>query len=434
MSRQEPTRSYRPAPPAARGLLRRRSTRSLVTVPRSMAESHPFEPPRAAELRKLRGENELLRLVEESLADRAVIGLDSQGFIVAWSAGATRLLGYAAEEIVGRSYAQLFGAGDLEAELPRRLLTEAVSRGQVEGEASPFGRDGAVRSAQVSLRARHDAGSHAGFALFVCAATAPERSDETLHERCRESAHLARLGAIGQMTAEFVHELQQPLAAAVNYARACLNVGRSGRYELPVEVLTWMERSAEQSLRAIEISQRLAGFAKKGTGERTEVPIERLFRQVLAFARPESYATAPAIAIETVLDESAPCIFADPVQIEQVLLNLLRNALEAMREAPGRNHRLTLRTTAVGPDVAVSVADTGPGIPPERLAKLFEPFFTTKTSGLGLGLSISRSIVENHGGRMTVASSAAGTSFTFTLPQPREGNEYVESPVSFDRR
>lgn len=154
--------------------------------------------------------------------------------------------------------------------------------------------------------------------------------------------------------------------------------------------------------------------------------IETLFDHALALALPSSSfgaATVPPIVVEKLFDDSAPPAFADPVQIEQVLLNLVRNAIQAMHTAPSRNHRLTLRTTSVGRDIAVSVADTGPGIAAERRGRIFEPFYTTKSARLGLGLSISRTIVEQHGGRISVDSSTGGTIFTFTLPKAQTGDE-----------
>lgn len=221
------------------------------------------------------------------------------------------------------------------------------------------------------------------------------------------------------MVAELAHEINQPLAAAANYARACLNFGRSGKYGVAPEALEWMDRCVEQSLRAVRIAKRLGSFVKKDAGERSFVQVNTLVEQVLALTDSAIRCGADGakpIEVDVQLAPAALEIEADSVQIEQVLLNLVRNAIEAMQETPGRRHVLTVRTSRDDRSAVVSVADTGPGIPAERLADLFEPFFTTKPTGVGLGLSISREIVESHGGRMTVRSSPSGTIFTCNLP------------------
>lgn len=257
-----------------------------------------------------------------------------------------------------------------------------------------------------------------GSVLRIDAAAQPTDVDR-LRGRFADTAQLARLATIGRMVAELAHEINQPLAAAANYARACLNFGRSGRLVVAPEALEWMNRCAEQSLRAVRIAKRLGSFVKKDDGARTFVQVNTLVEQVLALPqstiRSGADAAAP-IEVSVQLDAGAPEVEADQVQIEQVLLNLVRNAIEAMQEMPGRRHVLTVQTALDDLSAVISVADTGPGIPAERLADLFEPFFTTKPTGVGLGLSISREIVEDHGGRMTVRSSPAGTVFAFTLP------------------
>lgn len=242
---------------------------------------------------------------------------------------------------------------------------------------------------------------------------------------------------IDQRAAELAHEITQPLAAAANYVRACINTVRSGRCSVLPEILDWMERSSEQSLRAIRIVGSLSGFAEREAGRRAGVRVDILLEEVLmlAFAPPPGAAPSPPpIDVETVLDGDVPGVFAEPVQIQQVLFNLVRNAIEAMHAAKQPSRKLTIRIACDDRFVSVAVADNGPGIKPERLERLFEPFFTSKSSGSGLGLAISRSIVESHGGRLTVDSSDSGTTFMFSLPIAGEEEFHAKRRGGLDHR
>lgn len=364
-------------------------------------------------------ETELARLLSENLPEHAVVLLDSQGYVVRWNVGAERLLGFTADEVIGRSYTSFFASDD------RRSRESAPPvDGRRETEALFLRRDGSTFPVHLTFLSPADDRALGGFVLLIHDVTERNRTEELLRSRFVETAHLARLSVIGQMVAEFAHEINQPLAAAANYARACINFGRSGRCVIAPEALEWMERSAAQAMRAVQIAKRLGAFVKKADGERTFVQVNTMVEQAVVLIRSMLQGGVEALApitIETDFTASALEITADPVQIEQVILNLMRNAVEAMNEVKTRRHTLTLRTSIDAEFITVSIGDTGPGVAPDKLARLFDPFFTTKPSGLGLGLSICRTIVEQHGGRMTVASSPAGTVFSFTLPLPPGG-------------
>ena len=170
---------------------------------------------------------------------------------------------------------------------------------------------------------------------------------------------------------------------------------------------------------AIEIVKRLGSFVKKDGGARTVVDINRIVEQVVASSVPVRTPSSDGATVELDLfvDPSIPPICVDRVQIEQVLLNLTRNGVEAMLESASAVRKLTLRTSHDAEHVYVTVADTGPGISADNYRRLFEPYFTTKSGGMGLGLSISRSIVEDHNGRLDVETSPRGTTFRFSLPK-----------------
>jgi C4-dicarboxylate-specific signal transduction histidine kinase len=221
------------------------------------------------------------------------------------------------------------------------------------------------------------------------------------------------------MLSALAHEINQPLAAAANYARACVRFAKSDEGVTKQQLIQWMEKAAAQSERASEIVKRLRAFMKKDRTNRSTVNLNRLVDDVIrlpTLISPSSgFGTAPTIGLE--LDELLPSVFADKVQIEQVLVNLIRNAVEAMEGKSGDQHRLTIRTESKDGTVVVRVTDTGYGITAEHQAQLFNPFFTTKSEGMGLGLSISRSIIESHGGQMIVETrSGHGTTISFLLP------------------
>lgn len=368
-------------------------------------------------------EAKLAQLLADHLPQHAAMMLDTAGTIVHWSIGAEKMLGFTAAEIVGSNHTLLFAASE-EAAPPAPLLPSDGSLDRRATEANLVRCDGSLIPVRLALVPCDDSETSGNFALLIHEVTDRNRSENLLRSRFTETAHFARLSAIGRMTAELAHEINQPLAAAANYARACINFGRSGRFLVAPEAIEWMERCATQALRAVQISKRLGAFVRKADGQRTWVQINTTVEQTLLLTRSMMMAhedSRAPIEIRTDFDVSAPEIIADPIQVEQVLLNLIRNSVESMQEVKTRSHTLTVRTATDANFVTVTVADTGSGIAPDKLAGLFDPFFTTKPSGLGLGLSISRTIVEQHGGRMTVESSSAGTAFSFTLPLPPGG-------------
>lgn len=234
-----------------------------------------------------------------------------------------------------------------------------------------------------------------------------------------DAAHAARLSAVGRMFSELVHELNQPLAAAANYARACVAFAHStGSQAEPM--VEWMQKAVDQTSRAIELVKRLSSFVRKDGGLRGQVDINRRIEQTVSWLVPAIHtptAEGAALQLELNLDQNIPEIEADGVQLEQVLVNLIRNAIEAMHDAAIRAPRLCIETSQDADSVAIAIRDNGPGISPHNLQKLFEPYFTTKAAGMGLGLSLSRSIVEDHDGSFHVDSSSNGTTFQFTFPK-----------------
>ena len=229
-----------------------------------------------------------------------------------------------------------------------------------------------------------------------------------------EVAHAARLTTLGGMAAGLAHELNQPLAAVVSYARGCARRLESG--EIPkAALLEVLEEISAQALRAGEVLRRIRDFLR-GESHRESVDLNDVVRRALRFA--EAEARRADVKIELGLSPEPLRLEVDPIQIEQVILNLVQNGFEVMASNNGTERVLAIGTRRLSADtVEVSVRDTGSGVPTDVAPRLFDPFFSTKPDGLGLGLSISRTIVEAHGGRLwaTPTPGARGTVFRFTL-------------------
>lgn len=229
--------------------------------------------------------------------------------------------------------------------------------------------------------------------------------------------HLARLSLAGEMAAGFAHELNQPLTSIANYGEACIELLRSGCADTG-ELVTAMTRVVEQAEHAGEIIRRLRGFTRRASPRQTLVEPLALLRATLEFVAID--ARAREVRLRAELPDALPPVWADAVQIQQVLVNLLRNGIEATSELrAGERREVAVTAWADSGVVTVEVSDTGPGLTSEVRERLFYPFATTRPEGMGLGLSISHHIVEAHGGRLWLAtngSTATGASFRFTLP------------------
>lgn len=228
-------------------------------------------------------------------------------------------------------------------------------------------------------------------------------------------AHVARLSTMGEMASALAHELNSPLSAIANYAEGSISRLRSGDLDAD-ELVQVLERIASTALRAGTTIRRIRGFVKKREFEVVPVDVNQLVREVVSLLAGE--ARSAAIVIQLALADSLPPAVADPIQVQQVLVNLVRNGFEAIIDAQSAQRLIQIETGLATPnDLVVRVRDTGPGVRSDAADQLFAPFWTTKVKGLGLGLSISRSIIEAHGGALSVvADDGRGTTFQFTLP------------------
>ncbi|MCC7270613.1 MAG: PAS domain S-box protein [Rhodocyclaceae bacterium] len=229
-----------------------------------------------------------------------------------------------------------------------------------------------------------------------------------------ELARVARLSTMGEMATGLAHELNQPLSAIANFARGCIRRLRSGDVA-PGDLIEPLEEVCEQAERAGEIMRHVRDFVRKSEPRMTAVDINLVVRSVVKFTEHEARQNETVVTLQ--LAPEQPRVWADSIMVEQVICNLVRNAMEAMAETRTLRREVVIRTVPHGEDaVEVEVIDTGPGIDGAVIDQVFDQFFTTKPEGVGMGLSISRSIVESHGGSIRAESRAGGgATFRFTL-------------------
>jgi two-component system sensor kinase FixL len=241
-------------------------------------------------------------------------------------------------------------------------------------------------------------------------------AEELLRHRQEELTHISRLSAVGELATNLAHELNQPLAAISNYVNACLELLRARDWSRE-KLLANMEKAAAQTGRAGDVIRRVRSFVKRRPARRTVLDISTVVAEAIGFV--EQRLAEHRIKLRVDIPQTLPEVTADAVLLQQVLLNLIGNGIDAMKDTPLPSRRLSVRVTEQSGDgtISVIVRDTGPGLSDEIGARLFDPFFTTKSGGMGLGLSISRNIVESHGGKLwVVPASGNGVEAGFALP------------------
>jgi PAS domain S-box-containing protein len=245
--------------------------------------------------------------------------------------------------------------------------------------------------------------------------SARKESEEQARQQQEQLVHFSRLTLLGEMASGIAHELNQPLMAVANYSQAALRRLRSDNGSAE-QLRNCLEKSLQQALLAGEILKRLRRLVSRRPPEQSKTDLIEAVHEVVEMLRAEAERSQVQFRIQS--SERLPQVIGDRVQLQQVLLNLVRNGLEAMQDTPADQRLLTVDSRQIDRGhVAVSVIDQGSGCDTQELERLFEPFFTTKAQGLGLGLSISRTIIESHGGQLTVRPNPTrGLTFQFTLP------------------
>src|SRR5262249_53648594 len=245
--------------------------------------------------------------------------------------------------------------------------------------------------------------------------TERKRVQDALEHAQAELAHVTRVATLGEMTASIAHEVSQPLSALANNASACLGWLDAGKLEEARKSVAFM---ADDAQRASEIITRIRALVKKAPPQKDWLVINHVVREVIALTQSELQRNH--VALETQLSDDLPLVYADRIQLQQVMLNLMMNAVEAMTQVTGPRELLICSGADDSKGVVVAVRDSGPGLSSKSLDHLFEPFYTSKPQGLGMGLVICRSIVDAHGGKLrAIANEEQGATFQFTLPTPK---------------
>jgi PAS domain S-box-containing protein len=251
--------------------------------------------------------------------------------------------------------------------------------------------------------------------------TERKRGEESLRQAQADLARVSRVTTMGELTASLAHEVNQPIAAASTNANTCLRWLAGDTLNIE-EARAAAMRIVTDVKRAGEITSRVRRLFKKGTSQRELVDVNEIIREMIVLLRGEI--TRYNILVETDLAADVPRLLADRVQLQQVLMNLMINGIEAMKDGDGTRELAIRSQHAQNEEVVVSVSDSGVGLPPQQAEQMFNAFFTTKPNGTGMGLRISRSIIESHDGRLWAAeNSPCGASFYFTLPTKAEATE-----------
>ena len=372
-------------------------------------------------------ETSLLELIIQTAPD-AIITADAEGKILSFSPAAERMFGFTEDEVVGRNLACLMPE-------PYRSQHDGFIRRYLEsGEKHVIGIGREVRARRKSgeifvaelavgelvLDDRHV------FTGFVRDASDRAEAETRARELQRRLDRVTRMQMLGEMSSALAHEINQPLAAITNFARAAQRTLAGPAPDLAL-LSRQVEAIAEQSLRTGEIIRRMRRMIDRGKAEIRADNINDIIEEAVRVGRATSEHHGPKIELDLAAD--LPPVLADRIQIEQVLINLINNAFDALSdedqplricsELAQADERILLRAGVNASEVMISVLDTGPGIPDEMMSTIFEPLVSNKRTGIGIGLAISRAIVEAHGGRIWAENGPEGAEFHFTLPIAR---------------
>jgi len=361
-----------------------------------------------------RSEQSYRTIFESALEGIARTSVD--GKILAANPAAARIFGYASPDEMMADFRLTYVR-----EHERDAVMAALStKGAIVGYEVEFYRQDGQRIwvAFSSRMARDVSGGEVFVESFITDVTERKRAEDALRQAQAELAHATRVATLGELTASIVHEINQPLGAVVNNASACLRWLTGQNLE---EARQSAARVVADGHRASEIVGRIRALAKKSPLRKDWLDINETICEVIVLVQSEIRANR--VSLQTHLAEGLPPVWGDRIQLQQVVLNLLMNAVEAMKRVSEGPRELWVGTEqGDSPGMVIAVRDSGPGVDPHSRDRLFDAFYTTKPEGLGMGLAICRSIVESHGGRLwATANVPRGAVFQFTLPMGREG-------------
>lgn len=354
-------------------------------------------------------ESESRRAIILKAARIGIMSVSSSGTIRSANPAAGEVFGQPADSILNQNIADFITLEPAQLEELSRdgSLDQETGGAELQARRS----DGAVIPIELSVGSAGPSGV-GEYTLMVRDISQRKNAEQERRTHLSELARFSRVALAGEMAAALAHEISQPLGAILAYARGCLRF--LARPVADNQVLVeGVSEIVNQSERAAHITARLRELVRHGTCQRSFVPVRRMIEASVGLARIE--ALPKGISIQLDVAPRLPPVFADPIQIEQVLLNLFRNSIDAI--ADGAQRVITVKALQNGASVEISVRDMGSGISEEMQERIFEPFLTTKDDGMGMGLAISRRIIHAHGGKLMVApSTGPGATFTFNLP------------------
>ena len=385
----------------------------LTTIIQEVTDKVLEEIKRKKAEKALKASEQQLRLVIDSIPE-LIAYVDADLAYQFNNKAFEKWFGFSRDQIKGKKIWEVIG------DLPYSVIKPYIKR-VMSGEVITFEEKlnypyrGTVYIRSTYVPNFSEGGVVIGFFLLTADITQSKSEEESKLKHMLEAAHASRIITIGEMSTQLAHEISQPLASIEAYSSACVRLIDKDRADID-ELHNAFKSISGQAIRAQEIMHELRNFVKKDT-TRKDVAINDLVQNAIKFLQIEIREHEPDLHLD--LANDLPLILADQVLIEQVIVNLVKNAMEAMQVLDKNARRLTLKTNICHDSgIFVSVRDSGPGISDYEAGKIFEPFYTTKPEGMGMGLAIIRSIIDSHGGELDVQAneSVAGTTFKFTLP------------------
>ena len=354
-----------------------------------------------------------------------IYGLDAHGKTTFVNPAAARACGYTNEEMLGGNLHDMIhhtrpdGRYYHVHDCPIYAATNDGRIHRISDEVF-WRKDGSSFPVEYVSTPIWDNGHLAGAVVSFRDITERKLAEENMRELQAELHHISRLGAMGEMASAMAHELNQPLAAIMNYIQACGQIIQADGADAHGRASEYIDKALAQATRAGDIIRGLRSFVTKSDDEKSFEHISEIVAESLLLTI--SSTVKERIRVDLNVPEELPEIFVHKIKIQQVIVNLVRNALEAMSEAPAGILEITGREIPGG-YLKLSVGDNGPGLGPQQKLDVFEPFSTTKQQGMGIGLSICRSIIEEHDGKIWAESNVfGGATFSFILPDVPEGN------------
>ncbi|WP_404933545.1 PAS domain S-box protein [Nitratireductor sp. L15S-10] len=369
--------------------------------------------------RQLAARDAHLSSILDTVPDATVV-IDDKGIMVAFNRAAVRQFGYTEEEARGRNVSMLMPEpyqGQHDGYIERYKRTGERRIIGIDRVVVGRRKDGSTFPMKLAV-GEMQSGGHTYFTGFIRDLTERAETEAKMEQVQAELARLARLNELGEMASTLAHELNQPLSAVSNYVQGCRRLLNDLDHPLAERMRDALEETTRQSLRAGQIIRHLREFVSRGESEKQAENLQNLVEEAAALALMGSR----ELGIRTVFEFEPDLgeVFVDRVQVQQILINLIRNAMEAMRESDQRELTVSVAPDGAG-SIHIDVSDTGSGVPEEIAENLFKPFVSSKRGGMGVGLAISKRIAEAHGGMLRLMeSSVGGSRFRFTLPTLEE--------------